>query len=416
MGSPVPTGYSAFSLLSIAIFAIPAFWISRRWLGWTGACSLWVMLGLYAVIIETLALTTGFPYGSFAYSDLLGPKLMGTTPIVVAIAWTPVILGAYAVAAQFSRDRFIRAASAALTAAAVDMALDPAAARIGLWTYDHSGGFYNVPWTNFAGWVVTCFFGALIVEMFSRRSILPVPIKLISSALLITLFWAVADAAGGLWLAAIVGSIMLVVMVVCWIHYSYEFDMMIVLASAAGEPIATLPKPQVHTASTPVHLAFSVFVFDEGGRLLIQQRAWTKKTWPGVWSNSCCGHLMPYETAAAAVRRRLKYELGLQGTEVIEMIPDFRYQAEKDGIVENEICPVFVVRCRQTPRPRATEVAAVQWLEWDEFLSDIRQSDSAMSPWAILEGELLERNPRFREWRNPSRRRTGGTAAFAEPI
>ena len=118
-----------------------------------------------------------------------------------------------------------------------------------------------------------------------------------------------------------------------WWRLRYAADELIVFVDDDGTPIGIGPKLQSHNAQTKLHLAFSVFIFNSQGEVLLQQRAMTKKTWPGVWSNSCCGHVMLRESTGHAAARRLKKELGLVADEFAIILPDFRYRAEKDGVV-----------------------------------------------------------------------------------
>jgi isopentenyl-diphosphate delta-isomerase len=138
-----------------------------------------------------------------------------------------------------------------------------------------------------------------------------------------------------------------------------------------------------------------VFLFNSEGELLLQQRALSKKTWPGVWSNSCCGHLLPDESIEEAAARRLGYELGLADIELTMALSDFRYRAELDGVVEHEICPVLVGFSDALPRPNPDEVHAIRWMPWSEVLRSVADPGSKLSPWAIEEVQLLAQSDVF---------------------
>jgi isopentenyl-diphosphate delta-isomerase len=156
----------------------------------------------------------------------------------------------------------------------------------------------------------------------------------------------------------------------------------VVLLAADGAIIGTAPKATVHTTDTPLHLAFSCHVFDEAGRVLVTRRALNKKTWPGVWTNSLCGHPAPNEDTELAIVRRAEQELGLALTDVRMALPDFRYRAvDASGIVENEICPVFTARAVGEFSPAADEVAEFAWLEPAQLRAAVAAAPFAFSPW-----------------------------------
>jgi len=158
----------------------------------------------------------------------------------------------------------------------------------------------------------------------------------------------------------------------------------VVLLDPTGRPCGTAPKATVHQSSTPYHLAFSCYVFNRDNELLVSQRAWTKPTWPGVWTNSCCGHPTPGEFVEDAVYRRLSAELGLVPVELSLALPSFRYRAQRDGIEEHELCPVYLARVDAEPTPNPAEVADIAWCSFEDFAG---RSD--ISPWARMQVRLL---------------------------
>ncbi|GAS93913.1 isopentenyl-diphosphate delta-isomerase [Mycolicibacterium canariasense] len=165
---------------------------------------------------------------------------------------------------------------------------------------------------------------------------------------------------------------------------------LVVLLGEDGHPIGTAPKEQVHHTNTPLHLAFSCYLFDDAGAVLLTRRALHKKTFPGVWTNSCCGHPAPGEGTEAAVRRRVREELRLDIDELSCVLPDFRYRATAaDGVVENEICPVYFGRVAGPVRPDPAEVMEHVWVQWDELRAAARLP-WAISPWAAAQIPLLD--------------------------
>ncbi|MCX6424115.1 MAG: isopentenyl-diphosphate Delta-isomerase, partial [Actinobacteria bacterium] len=149
---------------------------------------------------------------------------------------------------------------------------------------------------------------------------------------------------------------------------------LVVLLYPDGTVAGTLDKSLVHHGETALHLAFSCYVFDTDNRLLVSQRALSKLTFPGLWSNSVCGHPLPGETVEAAAARRCKDELGLELTDLRVILPTFAYRAEMNGLVENEMCPVLmaVVAPGAVTAPDPAEVANTKWLPWAEVVRDAK--------------------------------------------
>jgi len=166
----------------------------------------------------------------------------------------------------------------------------------------------------------------------------------------------------------------------------------VVLLDDAGRAIGTAPKHSVHDTDTALHLAFSCYVFDSSDRVLMTRRALGKATWPGVWTNSFCGHPRPGESLESAVHRRAQDELGLTLTDVSLALPDFRYRAtDASGIVENEMCPVFTARAARDPVCNPLEAVDAQWVSLDDVVASIGATPWAFSPWLVLQAPQLPR-------------------------
>jgi isopentenyl-diphosphate delta-isomerase len=162
----------------------------------------------------------------------------------------------------------------------------------------------------------------------------------------------------------------------------------VVLLDDDGRAIGVADKATVHGASTPLHLAFSCYGFDREGRLLVTRRARHKTTFPGVRTNTCCGHPGPGEAMEDAVRRRLADELGVGAVDLRLVLPDFAYRAAAGGVEENELCPVYVCTLVGEPQARPDEVESVEWWSWEQFVAAAGAGE--LSPWAQLQAPLLD--------------------------
>jgi isopentenyl-diphosphate delta-isomerase len=173
----------------------------------------------------------------------------------------------------------------------------------------------------------------------------------------------------------------------------------VVLLAEDGSAIGVEDKAVVHHADTPLHLAFSSYVFDSAGRIVLTRRALHKKTFPGVWTNTCCGHPLPGEDMAQAVLRRLQDELGMRCSDPELLLPRFRYRAEMDGVVENEMCPVFRVLSDDEPVPNPDEVDSAERVPWTSFAASVLDGSREISRWAQLQvAELVQLGPDPLRW------------------
>jgi isopentenyl-diphosphate Delta-isomerase len=160
----------------------------------------------------------------------------------------------------------------------------------------------------------------------------------------------------------------------------------VVFVTEDGVPTGeTGPKLASHHAETRLHLAFSCYVLRRSDQaLLITQRAQDKKVWPGVWTNSVCGHPAPGEALEDAVRRRAAYEIGLPELADLRcVLPSYRYRTPPfEGIVENEFCPVFVAWADRDPEPNPAEVGGWRWVSWVDYAQLLQDPGAGVSYWA----------------------------------
>lgn len=161
----------------------------------------------------------------------------------------------------------------------------------------------------------------------------------------------------------------------------------VILVDERDRELGSCEKLRAHMEGA-LHRAFSVFVFDADGRLLLQRRARGKYHSGGLWSNTACGHPRPGEETGAAARRRLREEMNLD----CELRPAFAflYRAELGGgLVEYEYDHVFFGRCDGPPAPDPAEVEDWRWVTIEELRRGLGDEPASYSRWLKLavEGE-----------------------------
>lgn len=157
----------------MVLLAIPTVLGCINWLGWKRAMLVVGSLSACAYLIETIGLKTGFPYGVFVYSDLLGSKLFGTTPWTVPCGWVPLLLASWVTIWQWIRPVEFRIFGTVFLLVALDLMLDPMAVALGFWKYAQPGFWFHVPFTNFLGWILSGCIGCLILQSLTKQEANP---------------------------------------------------------------------------------------------------------------------------------------------------------------------------------------------------------------------------------------------------
>ena len=162
----------------------------------------------------------------------------------------------------------------------------------------------------------------------------------------------------------------------------------LILVDEDDREIGSLDKAACHDGVGVLHRAFSLFIFNPRGELLLQQRSGGKRLWPLYWSNSCCSHPRRGETMQEATARRLDDELHI--TAELEFVYKFAYQARFDATgAENELCWVYLGRTDGTVTPNRNEIAATRLLAADELDRELVRQPDRFTPWFKLEWSRL---------------------------
>lgn len=165
-------------------------------------------------------------------------------------------------------------------------------------------------------------------------------------------------------------------------------DEPLILVDTQDRVVGHRSKGACHDGQGLLHRAFSVFLFDEEGRVLLQQRAQEKRLWPGYWANSCCSHPRRGETVDAAASRRTREELAL--TAELTYLFKFVYQVPYlDVGAEHELCSVYVGRMHGVARFNAHEIAATRLVDPAVLDAELRDNPSTYTPWLKLEWPRL---------------------------
>ncbi|MFM5917399.1 MAG: isopentenyl-diphosphate Delta-isomerase [Novosphingobium sp.] len=152
----------------------------------------------------------------------------------------------------------------------------------------------------------------------------------------------------------------------------------LILVDDADVEIGSEGKMQVHLQGL-LHRAFSVFLWDDGGRLLLQRRAEVKYHSPGLWANTCCGHPRLGEDTATAAHRRLFEELGTRSQLLHH--GTYAYRSHVGELVENEFVHLFSGRYSGTADPNPDEISELRWIEPADLIAEFEAAPHAFSAW-----------------------------------
>lgn len=164
----------------------------------------------------------------------------------------------------------------------------------------------------------------------------------------------------------------------------------LILVDSADDVLGHATKAACHDGEGLLHRAFSIFILNGAGELLLQRRSAEKRLWPLFWSNSCCSHPRRGESMDVATARRLEQELSLRAP--LRFLFRFEYHARFGGVgSERELCSVYVGRTDEPPRVHPSEVAAWKYVPVAELERELREHPERYTPWFRMEWERIVR-------------------------
>lgn len=167
----------------------------------------------------------------------------------------------------------------------------------------------------------------------------------------------------------------------------------LILVDRDDNEIGFMSKADAHDGAGVLHRAFSLFLFNDAGELLIQQRAPGKRLWGGYWSNSCCSHPRRGESMQVATSRRLLDELNFEAD--LEYVYRFCYEADfGEAGSENELCHVYLGKATEHIRPNDSEIAAIRFVSLAELDAEFADQPERFTPWFKQEWGELRKNHR----------------------
>ena len=166
------------------------------------------------------------------------------------------------------------------------------------------------------------------------------------------------------------------------------------LVNERDEEVGVMEKLEAHRNGGKLHRAFSIFIFDPKGNVLLQLRARSKYHAGGLWTNTTCSHPRPGEDVLAAAHRRLREEMGFDTK--LEEVFSFIYRADVgNGLTEYEYDHVLCGVYEGPVRPNPEEADGYAWVRWDFVVQDVEKHPDVYTPWFR---EIMKRAERIEEW------------------
>lgn len=154
---------------------------------------------------------------------------------------------------------------------------------------------------------------------------------------------------------------------------------MVILVDKNDFPIGVMPKMEAHEKGC-LHRAFSIFIFNSSGELLLQKRAEGKYHSPGLWTNTCCSHPEPGQETVDAARERLLTEMGLHAK--LEYLMKFTYRSSyENGLIEHEIDHIFVGSTDDTPHINPNEISEYKYMSINDIQKDVALNPEKYTTW-----------------------------------
>ena len=199
-------GQEIVGVIFTILMALPGF-LSLRNL--TKGLKLILSLSLFAYIIESTGVLTGFPYGAFSYGDLMGLKLFGIIPVILPFAYVPIVLGSYFIAEKLTSNKGMIITITTFLLVLFDLVLDPGAVALGYWNWNVIGLYYGIPFSNYFGWILSSVIAGLICYKYKDIIRNANPKMILLSPFLMIVFWTFVTIALGMIIPSIIGIILM---------------------------------------------------------------------------------------------------------------------------------------------------------------------------------------------------------------